>query len=163
MKWLLRILILNDLFNDGTDYFLKKYLSRYNTQKLEKFVKKLKKSYGNNTEIKIINYNKHGIKNIDATSLFSNLRHELPIEEYDSIVKKIKAKTKSINENFLSNSKRLNFLNYGGINLGDLLEINLIRFFNSYLGEFELLKTVIKKESFDKVILYNWLCMVLSY
>lgn len=155
MKWLLRILILNDLFNDGSDYFLKTYLSRYNTQKLERFVKKLKNSYGNNTEIKIINYHKCGIKNIDATSLFSDLRHELPIEEYDSIVKKIKAKTKSINENFLSNSKRLNFLNYGGINLGDLLEINLIRFFNSYLGEFELLKTVIKKESFDKVILYN--------
>lgn len=118
-------------------------------------MKKLKKSYGNKTEIKIINYHKHRIKNIDATSLFSDLRHELPIEEYNSIVIKIKAKTKSINENFLSNSKRLNFLNYGGINLGDLLEINLIRFFNSYLGEFELLKNVIKKESFDRVILYN--------
>jgi len=82
VKWLLRILIINDLFNDGTEYFLKKYLSHYNIQKLERFVKKLKKSYSNNTEIKIINYNKLRIKNVDATSLFSDLRHELSIEEY---------------------------------------------------------------------------------
>ncbi|GAG74923.1 unnamed protein product, partial [marine sediment metagenome] len=61
--------------------------------------------------------------------------------------------TKNININFLNNLNKLKVFNIGGIQFSDLLEIHLIRFFNLYSGEIELIKQIITTSNFLKFAL----------
>jgi len=156
----LKILIFNSLFNEelkGSFKSIKKLKVYINDLKLNKYINKLKKEKDEIPEIELISYHNtkihfNGVKN---QTLLADCRHNLTHSEYFDIVKKVKATTKQININFLNNLKKLKAFQIGGIEIGDLLEIHLIRFFNPYIGEIELVKTLINSKYYDKVLFYN--------
>jgi CDP-glycerol glycerophosphotransferase (TagB/SpsB family) len=156
----LKILILNNFFNKSSQYsfrIIRKGLLTYQRIKLFNLLDKLRNEYNKDFEIEIINYNENelNIKELKKVSSLSAYRTKLSKKEYLSIVKKIKSNTKNININFLNNLNKLKVFNIGGIQFSDLLEIHLIRFFNLYSGEIELIKKIITTSKFDKIILYN--------
>ncbi|MGB5913052.1 MAG: hypothetical protein WBH31_17815, partial [Promethearchaeia archaeon] len=46
--------------------------------------------------------------------------------------------------------------NYEGISIAKILEIDLVFLFNEYLGQYELLERLLKREQFDRIILFDF-------
>lgn len=156
----MKVIIFNDLFNGAFQVSyrrLKKLLIFYNKVKLQIFINNLRKKHNGNIDIQLIDYRdfNYKISGVTKTKKFSDLRHNLSLEEYSGIVEFVKENTKEINVSFQENLKKLKHFNMQGIPFADLLEIHMIRFFNPYTGEIELAKQIIKKEKSDKIILFN--------
>jgi UDP-N-acetylglucosamine:LPS N-acetylglucosamine transferase len=64
---------------------------------------------------------------------------------------------------FLNNSEKLPFFKFNEINIAILLEIHLIQFLNRYLGEIELIKRIIERHDYDRIIFYNLNPLYLKY
>ncbi len=160
MAFKLKVLILNDLFNEEIQESFKLFralISYHNKTKLNLYIKNLKRNYGKDLTIKLINYHPNIpiIKGVHNITVLSDFRHELTRKEYLNLVEKVKKTTKDFNIKFQECLNQLKIFHIGGIQLADLLEIHLIRFFNPYLGEIELVFKLIETEKPDEIIFYN--------
>jgi len=154
----MKILIITKCFKRNFLYlprFLNKFLNFYNNIKLKYIINSLRKKYHNATEIKVVNADNQKLnlnKNIEFLS-FSDLRFNLDRDKYIKLRNKIINITKqNLNKLF----KNLRNLNYKGISIAEILEIDLIVLFNEYIGHYELLKELFKTKQFDRIIFFNF-------
>ncbi|MFX1494059.1 MAG: hypothetical protein ACFFBZ_07235 [Promethearchaeota archaeon] len=156
----MKILIISNYFKKNFDYiprFLRKFFDFYKNLKLNFLIKSLKK-HQSNINIKVLDDQINNLnlkKNIEVVSL-AELRFNLNRDKYIEIRNKIMKITNKNLIQLFNNIEALKILDYKGISLAKLLEINLIVLFNEYLGQYELLKSILKKEQFDRIILFNF-------
>ncbi|MFW9946145.1 MAG: UDP-N-acetylglucosamine 2-epimerase, partial [Candidatus Odinarchaeota archaeon] len=115
-------------------------------------------NYQSNITIKVLSDQINNLKlkkNIELVSL-ADLRFNLKRDKYIEIRNKIMTVTNKNLIQLFNNLEALKTLDYKGISLAKLLEINLIVLFNEYLGQYELLKSILKREQFDRIILFNF-------
>lgn len=156
----MKILIVSNYLKRSFEYiprFIRKFLDFYINLKLKCIIKSLKKHQSNIT-IKVLNDQINNLnlkKNIELISL-ADLRFNLKRDKYIEIRNKIINTTKENLIQLFNNLEALKTLDHKGISLAKLLEINLIVLFNEYLGQYELLKSILKREQFDRIILFNF-------
>lgn len=160
----MKILILDGIFNPNfvigprMSFKLQEYLNKYKRLKLQKFVNKLVKNTKEKLEIKIIS-NQPGKPIFAQNVLFetiSDYRINLERELFLNIHNRIKKSTKKNLKLLLNNLKKLNFFSINGIFIGELIELNIIWFFNNIIGEIELIKIIINQEDYDRIIFINF-------
>jgi len=154
------ILILYNFFVDNYNYlpqFLTKFIKKYHNIKLGSFVNSLKKKKGKNIKIRIINAKNERL-NIEKSlefKLFSEIRLEIDRIEYLKIKQKCSETTKKNLTFLFENLKKLKTFNIDSLFIPGLIEFDLIRFFNTFFGYFEILNHYIQKTKPEKVILFN--------
>ncbi|MFX1311143.1 MAG: hypothetical protein ACFFHD_00830 [Promethearchaeota archaeon] len=151
----MKILIVTNCFKRNFGYlprFLNKFLIFYSNIKLKYIINALRKRYHNATEINVLNA---GYQKLDVNNLisFSDLRFNLDRDKYIKLRNKIINTTK---QNLSKLFKNLKNLNYKGISIAEILEIDLIVLFNEYIGHYELLKELFKTKQFDRIIFFNF-------
>jgi len=154
------ILILYNFFVADYNYlpqFLIKSIKKYHNFKLESFVNSLGKKKGKNIKIRIINAKNERL-NVEKSlefKLFSEIRLEIDRIEYLKIKHRCSEITKKNLTFFFENLKKLKTFNIDGLFIPELIEFDLIGFFNMFFGYFEILNHYIQKTKPDKVILFN--------
>ena len=160
----MKILILDGIFNPNfvigprMSFKLQEYLNKYKRLKLQKFINKLVKNTKEKLEIKIISNQPE--KPIFAQDILfetiSDYRINLERELFLNIHNRIKKSTKKNLKLLLNNLKKLNLFSINGIFIGELIELNIIYFFNNIIGEIELIKIIINQEYYDRIIFINF-------
>lgn len=157
----MKILILSNFFNQDFHNFikfLKKKLFNYKIFKLKLLIRKLKKIYGKDIEIKVYtnNHLRHS-KNIDAKVVQgSDFRINMDREEFLKIKKKVINGTKSINSKLFQNLREAKFFHIDGVFLGKLMEYSFSLFLKNIFGEYELINKILITEKYDKCIFFNY-------
>ena len=162
------ILILYNFFLDNYSHIprlLTKIINKYDTFKLKIFVHSLKETYGKNIKIRIINAKEDLLVTDQSIKfvLFSKIRLEIDRIEYLKIKQKTSETTKKNLIRLFENLKKLKTFNIHGLFIPELLEFDLIGFFNMFFGYFEILNHYIQKKKPEKVILFNCNKKALSF
>jgi len=157
---MMKILILNDFFNENPEFlpkFLINFITYYKKLKLRNLIYSLKKRYNRNLKIEVVNAKKETFKfsNEINVEFFTDLRLKLERTDYLKIEKKNVKNTKHNLFFLFKNLIELKTLNYERIFIGKLLEYDLERFFNQVFGQFELLNRVLQRKKYDQIILVN--------
>jgi len=157
----MNIIILDNFFRQDYRYlpkFLKSFVFFYSKFRLFNLVNKLKKKYGQEVKIKIITNRFKRIENINGVQVesLSNIRINIDREEFIKLKNKVKRLTKENLIRFLNNLNNLKIFNFENIFIGKLIEFHTFRFFNRYLGLYELLNTIIRVENFKEIILFHY-------
>ncbi|MFW9829665.1 MAG: UDP-N-acetylglucosamine 2-epimerase [Candidatus Thorarchaeota archaeon] len=156
----MNVLILENFFYRNEIYVSKyqaKFLNYLIKIKLRKLCDKLKKESKEPIHIKIITNRdvKFYIdKNIDVESL-SEYRMKIDRLEFLNLKKKIVRYTKKTQIKLYQNLLGLGSFHLNGVFIGKVLEFRFMRFFKFIFGEFELLKRIIKTNSYDKIVCFN--------
>ncbi|MFX0179239.1 MAG: sulfatase-like hydrolase/transferase [Candidatus Hodarchaeota archaeon] len=96
---------------------------------------------------------KNAISNEPETpSSFSDLDRD----KYIKLRNKIINSTKQNLNKLFKNLSILRNLEYKGISIAEVLEIDLLVLFNEYIGHYELLKDLFKTIQFDRIIFFNF-------
>jgi len=130
----------------------------YKEIKLKSLIKKLRKNYGKNTEIKIFSTRskQYRLDSNIQTVLASDFRIDIDREEFIKIKKKVIDNVKNIMINIFNNLRTSKNFYIEGIFLGKLIEYGFAKFLKNKLGEFEILKKILATENFDKGILFDF-------
>ncbi|MFX1409546.1 MAG: hypothetical protein ACFFA6_04285, partial [Promethearchaeota archaeon] len=133
--------------------------------KLNSLIKRLQKKYKGDLNLSLINANNTPLKvasNINLKDL-SNLRLKFDRLEFLKIKKKIIEKTKHTLLTLYRNLIKLRIYNYKGIFFPKLFEFDLSLFLNEVFGNYEVLKQILYKEKYDKIILFNYNRYILDF
>ncbi|KKL90746.1 hypothetical protein LCGC14_1901610 [marine sediment metagenome] len=157
----MKILILDNLFkkNYKIKYkILNNFLTFYKKIKLESLIQNLIKKYNNKIEFKIISNGniKFSVINNINIELISDFRINLDRSKFLEIKEKIKRRTKQNLKELLRNLNCFSISELNNISLGNVLEVNFLRYFNSIFGEFEIIKHIILTGSYDRIILFDY-------
>ena len=155
------ILILYNFFLDTYNYiprFLIKIIKKYDNFKLKMLVHLLKKRYGRNIKIRIINA-KEDFLVMDQSikfELFSDIRIEIDRIEF----LKLRQETSNITiKNLIllfESFKKLGTFNIQQIFIPKLLEYELKSYFNNVFGKYLTLSNIIQKGNYHRVIFFNY-------
>ncbi len=157
----MKVLILDFYLNNIYKTFsltLYNRLANYNNLRLNRFIKTLKIENDNDIEINVITSsykNNSMIKNVKIGYL-PELRSEIEREQYIILKKNLVRKTKILKEQFLTNLEDTGLFHINGVFLGNLVERYLARFLNRVFGEIEFLNYILNRETYDKVIFFNY-------
>jgi UDP-N-acetylglucosamine:LPS N-acetylglucosamine transferase len=154
------ILIIFNLLNPSfkfTPKFVRNFIKNYQFNKLAKLVKFLKKRYGNNLELKVIDAqssSQHLKKEIDIVNL-SDIRIKLSHSNYLKIKNKIISETKNLLISLMQKYSNLKFFNIEGLFIPRLLEFKFSNYFNLFLGQVQVIGEYIKSNKFENIIIFN--------
>jgi len=157
----MKIVILDNFLNSNyrnTSRFFIRWIQLYKEIKLKSLIKKLRKNYGKNTEIKIFStrLKQYRLDSNIQTVLASDFRIDIDREEFIKIKKKVSDNVKNIMINIFNNLRTSKNFYIEGIFLGKLIEYGFAKFLKNKLGEFEILKKILATENFDKGILFDF-------
>jgi len=157
----MKIIILDNFLNSNyhnTSRFFIRWIQLYKEIKLKSLIKKLRKNYGKNTEIKIFSTRskQYRLDSNIQTVLASDFRIDIDREEFIKIKKKVIDNVKNIMINIFNNLRTSKNFYIEGIFLGKLIEYGFAKFLKNKLGEFEILKKILATENFDKGILFDF-------
>ena len=157
----MKVIILDNFFNNNyhnASRFFIRWIQWYKEIKLKSLIKKLRKNYGKNIEIKIFSTRSKQYRldsNIQTISA-SDFRIDIDREEFIKIKKIILDNVKNIMISIFNNLRTSKNFYLKGIFLGKLIEYCFAAFLKQMLGEFEILKKIIVTENFDKGILFDF-------
>ncbi|MFX1363469.1 MAG: hypothetical protein ACFFCE_10645 [Promethearchaeota archaeon] len=156
-----KILILDNLFN--RDYLkltkrLNKFLNFYINQKLNRLISKLKKTYHEKLDIKIITNRKTiAIKsNNTKIEMLSHFRVKLDHLTFLQILDKLMKENKEMLSKIFNILIESQIFHLKGVFIGDLIELVLLRYLNQVFGEYELIKNIVSSDDYNKTILFNY-------
>jgi len=155
-----KILILYNFFVDSNKYiprFLTKLIDKHNDTNLKAYLNSLKLKHGNNIKVRVINAKnkKLLIGQYAKLNHFSEVRINIERNEFLKIKQKTSEITKKNIIYFFKNLKKLKTFNNQGLFIPKLLEFDLIRFFNTFFGQYEILNHYIQKKRPNELILFN--------
>jgi len=157
---MLRPIIFFNFFNKNYKFFprsLNYFLNKYLEIKLNLFTRNLKKKGTSNSNIKIIvkDYRKLKIDRDIQIELLSNYRINLNRINYINIRDKIIKETKENLKSLYKISKSFKNLSYKKISIPEILEFDLIQFFNETSATSELINQLLQEKNYDRLILFN--------
>jgi len=158
----MKILILDDLFSI---YFFKLKTSvrlyylfeNFKIFKIQQLIKKLRKKYGNDIEIKIITnaFRKFSLNESVNVQLLSEYRINIERNDFQIIKEKVIKKTRENLIELLTILKKSKIFTYNNFFYGDIVEFNFAEFFKNVFSMHEIIKKIILENKFDKLILFK--------
>ena len=157
----MKILILDNFFNQDFHNpikFLSEKLDAYKILKLVSLIKKLKKIYGKNIEIKIYTNNdsKFSLNSYGSVELASDFRMNIDREDFINLKRKVIRKTIRVKSKLFQNLRNSKIFHIEGVFLGKLMEYEISAFLKRIFGEYEIINEILKTEKHDKYIFFNY-------
>ena len=157
-----KILILDNFFNTENyvifPKFLLKFLFKYKIQTLKRLITKIKRIESNYVDFSIITNSKKRFYIDDNITIerLSDFRIGLNHTEFMEIKRNVSNISKKLVVNLYNNLLKSEWLYIDNVFILKALEFYTFRFFNKFLGEFELFRKILEESDFDKIVLLNF-------
>ena len=156
-----KILIIDNLFN--RDYLkltksLAKFFSFYTDLKLNHLISHLKKKFVEKLDINIItNRETISIKSQDVkVEKLSHFRVKLDHSVYLNIIDNLMKENKRILTEIFNTLRNLKNFYIEKVFIGDVIELELMRYLNQIFGEYELVNNILISNEYDSIVLFCW-------
>jgi len=162
MKRRKKILILDNFFNSENyvkfPKFLSKFLFKFKIQTLKRLITKMKRLESNYVDFSVITNSEERfyINSGITVDRLSDYRVGLDHAEFMELKRNVSNISKKLVVTLYNNLLKSEWLYIDNVYILKSLEFYIFRFFNKFLGEFELLRKILEESDFDKIVLLNF-------